>query len=159
VPDLAKSNQRLPALHLPPALLDPERTNAMPVFAVPEHTRYEAALAPRPRESSPPSPWLVVVAGALVIGALAFAARPTPARAVAPATASAPAPATELVIASSPGACRATVDGVDRGDTPITIVAPGDHDVSCKFANGQLRTTKVTLTPGTSSRYRFFLAE
>jgi serine/threonine-protein kinase len=161
VPDLAKSNQRLPALHLPPALLDPERTNAMPVFAVPEHTRYEAALAPRARESSPPSPWLVVLAGALVIGALAFAARarPTSTPAMPPPSASAPPPATELVIASSPSACRATVDGVDRGDTPVTIVTPGDHDVSCKFANGQIRTTKLTLTSGTSSRYRFFLAE
>jgi serine/threonine-protein kinase len=161
VPELAKSNQRLPGLHLPPALMDPERTNAMPVFAVPEHTRYEAALAPRARESSPPSPWLVVLAGALVIGALAFAARarPAPGPAAGPATPSAPPPATELVIASSPSPCRATVDGVDRGDTPVTIVAPGEHDVACKFANGQTRTTKLTLTSGTTSRYRFFLAE
>ena len=44
-------------------------------------------------------------------------------------------------------------------DLPVTIVVPGDHDVSCKFANGQTRTTKLTLTSGTTSRYRFFIAE
>lgn len=160
VPDLAKSNQRIPSVLLPPALFDPDATSAMPVFPVPEHTRYEAALAPRARESSPPSPWLVVLAGALVIGALAFAARARPtAPPPLPSISAAPPPVTELVIASSPRPCRVTVDGADQGETPVTVSSPGEHEIACRFSNGQVRTTKLTVASGASSRYRFFLAE
>lgn len=162
--DLSKSNQRLPSIHLPPALFDPDATSAMPVFAAPEHTRYEAAVAPRPAEPRAPSPWLVYAAGAMIIAALGFAARarPTAGAPVPPPSAvpsAAPASTTELVVASSPGPCRLTVDGADRGDTPVTISTPGEHELTCRFSNGHSRSAKVTATANAASRYRFVAPE
>ena len=156
IPDLAKNNQRLPSAIAPVVLLDPDSTSAMPVFPVPEHTRYEAALAPRARESTPPSPWLVYLAGAIVIAALGFAARRPAAPAPPAAISAAPPPAevTELTIASSPKPCAITVDGTDKGETPVVLTTPGEHTVTCKSGT-HARTQKLTVNAGAVSRYRF----
>lgn len=159
VPELAKNNQRIPSILAPAPVFDPDGTSEMPVFPAPEHTRYEAALAPRRRESSPPSPWLVVFVGALIVAGLALVRASTTGDSPAPSSASATPPVTELVIASSPKPCVVTVDGTPRGETPVTIDAPGEHEIACRFPGGQTRSTKLVVTAGMTSRYRFFLAE
>ena len=154
IPELAKNNQRLPSAIAPQVFLDPGSTSAMPAFTMPEHTRYEAALAPRTGESSPPSPWLVYLAGAIVIAALGFAARrPAPPASAAPPASGSPE-ITELTIASSPKPCAITVDGVDKGSSPVVINVPGEHTVTCKSGD-HTRTEKVTANSGATSRYRF----
>jgi serine/threonine-protein kinase len=152
LPSLSKSP--LPRAIVPAALVDPDATNAMPVFSDPQ-TRYDSELAVR--ETPPPSPLWVIGGSAVLIAILAVVAsqRETP---PLPVIAAPPPVITELVVTASTS-CSVAIDGTERGSTPATVreVTPGDHEVTCRTSNGIVRTAKVTVGAGTSTKYRFLL--
>jgi hypothetical protein len=64
-----------------------------------------------------------------------------------------------LSVAASPGWCAISIDGKDRGLTPVMSVdlPAGTHQVLCRPEVGKLRTATVTLREGATARYRFAL--
>jgi len=64
-----------------------------------------------------------------------------------------------LSLAASPGWCTITIDGTDRGPTPIAAVdlPAGPHQISCKPQNGKQRVASVVIQDGATSKYRFAL--
>ncbi|HVH41130.1 MAG TPA: protein kinase [Labilithrix sp.] len=64
-----------------------------------------------------------------------------------------------LSLAASPGSCAITIDGKDRGVTPLGSVElpAGAHQLLCKPASGKPRTATVTIEDGAISKYRFAL--
>ncbi len=64
-----------------------------------------------------------------------------------------------LLIAASPGWCTITIDGKERGATPLAGIdlPAGKHQVSCKAPHGKERTASVAVQEGATSKYRFAL--
>jgi serine/threonine-protein kinase len=64
-----------------------------------------------------------------------------------------------LTVAASPGACTLTVDGKDRGSTPLANLElpAGTHHLECRAPNGKLKSTNVNVPEGSTQRYRFLL--
>ena len=64
-----------------------------------------------------------------------------------------------LSLAASPGGCMITVDGKERGATPVAALdlPAGVHQILCKPTAGKLRTATVTIQDGATSKYRFAL--
>lgn len=62
-----------------------------------------------------------------------------------------------LSVAASPGACALTIDGTERGLTPVAsvILSAGVHQLACKPSKGKPRVTSVTVPDGATSKYRF----
>jgi len=66
-----------------------------------------------------------------------------------------------LSIVASPGWCSISVDGTQRGVTPLTgfDVPAGTHRVDCTPPSGKSRTATVSVAEGTATHYRFALDE
>jgi serine/threonine-protein kinase len=66
-----------------------------------------------------------------------------------------------LSIAAAPGRCTVSVDGVQRGVTPLTTfeLPAGSHRVECAPPGGRTRTVSVNVAEGTATRYKFALDE
>ncbi|HEX8794894.1 MAG TPA: serine/threonine-protein kinase [Polyangiaceae bacterium] len=66
-----------------------------------------------------------------------------------------------LSIVASPGWCSVSVDGTQRGVTPLTgfDVPAGSHRVDCTPPSGKSRTATVSVAEGTATHYRFALDE
>ena len=66
-----------------------------------------------------------------------------------------------LSIVASPGWCSISVDGTQRGVTPLTgfDVPAGTHRVDCTPPSGKSRTATVSVADGTATHYRFALDE
>jgi eukaryotic-like serine/threonine-protein kinase len=64
-----------------------------------------------------------------------------------------------LSLAASPGWCTITIDGKERGPTPLAGIdlPAGAHQVVCKSASGKTRSANVTVQDGAASKYRFAL--
>jgi serine/threonine-protein kinase len=64
-----------------------------------------------------------------------------------------------LSIVASPGWCSVSVDGTQRGVTPLTgfDVPAGTHRVDCTPPSGKSRTATVSVAEGTATHYRFAL--
>lgn len=66
-----------------------------------------------------------------------------------------------LSIVASPGWCSVSVDGTQRGVTPLTgfDVTAGTHRVDCTPPSGKSRSATVSVAEGTATHYRFALDE
>jgi eukaryotic-like serine/threonine-protein kinase len=66
-----------------------------------------------------------------------------------------------LSVAASPGWCTITIDGKERGPTPLAGIdlAAGPHQILCKPATGKPRTASITIQDGATSKYRFALGD
>ncbi len=66
-----------------------------------------------------------------------------------------------LSIVASPGWCSVSVDGTQRGVTPLTgfDVPAGTHRVDCTPPSGKSRSATVSVAEGTATHYRFALDE
>jgi serine/threonine-protein kinase len=64
-----------------------------------------------------------------------------------------------LSIVATPGRCSVTIDGVQRGMTPLGAVEvpAGAHRVDCAVAGGRTRTVSVNVAEGTATHYKFAL--
>jgi hypothetical protein len=62
-----------------------------------------------------------------------------------------------LQITSSPGSCVISVDGKERGTTPLGALdlSAGAHDLVCTSTNGERRGATVQVDPGIATHYRF----
>jgi hypothetical protein len=97
--------------------------------------------------NEPPAPqkrWWPIVAAVIVLG-VAGIAWPTTRKLVMPS-----APATEgtLNVTTDPAGARLFVDGVERGQTPLTVaLKPGPHSLEVR-GDGAPRLMPVTITAG-----------
>ncbi len=66
-----------------------------------------------------------------------------------------------LSVMASPGWCSVSVDGVQRGVTPLaTFELPaGGHRLDCVSPSGKTRTASINVAEGTATHYRFTLEE
>ncbi len=66
-----------------------------------------------------------------------------------------------LSVMASPGWCAVSVDGVQRGVTPLaTFELPaGGHRLDCVSPSGKTRTASINVAEGTATHYRFTLEE
>ena len=66
-----------------------------------------------------------------------------------------------LSIATAPGWCSISVDGIARGVTPLASfeLAAGPHKIVCVSPDGTAKTASVTVTEGGETRYQFAIAE
>ena len=65
-----------------------------------------------------------------------------------------------LAIRANPGWCSISVDGAQRGVTPLVFELPaGAHRVDCTSPAGKTLTTNVSIAEGTASQYHFALEE
>jgi len=66
-----------------------------------------------------------------------------------------------LLVTAAPGWCTLSVDGKDRGPTPVAGVdlPAGAHQLRCDVPGGKIRTANVTVQDGATSRYKFALDE
>ncbi len=66
-----------------------------------------------------------------------------------------------LAIVAGPGWCSVSIDGVQRGVTPLpTLELPaGAHRLDCVSPSGKAKTATVNVAEGTAARYRFALDE
>jgi serine/threonine-protein kinase len=64
-----------------------------------------------------------------------------------------------LSIAAAPGRCSVSVDGLQRGMTPLAAVEvpAGSHRVDCVVPGGRTRTVSVNVAEGTATHYKFAL--
>ncbi len=62
-----------------------------------------------------------------------------------------------LTLSSSPERCTVTIDGKERGVTPLTAldVPAGTHEVQCKTADGKELATSVVVRDGAVTEHRF----
>jgi hypothetical protein len=65
------------------------------------------------------------------------------------------------MVAAAPGWCALSVDGKERGATPVASMdlPAGAHELECRMPNGKVRTATVTVQDGATSRYRFVLED
>ncbi len=77
------------------------------------------------------------------------------------ATTAVPKGAGRLSLAASPGWCTITIDGTERGPTPIAAIElpAGPHQISCKPQSGKARVASVIVQEGAASKYRFALED
>jgi serine/threonine-protein kinase len=66
-----------------------------------------------------------------------------------------------LSVIASPGWCSVSIDGVQRGVTPLaTFELPaGGHRLDCVSPSGKSRTASINVAEGTATHYRFTLEE
>ena len=66
-----------------------------------------------------------------------------------------------LSIVASPGWCSVSVDGQQRGVTPLTAfeLPAGSHRVDCVPPNGRTKTSTVNVAEGTATHFKFALDE
>jgi hypothetical protein len=66
-----------------------------------------------------------------------------------------------LLVTASPGWCALSIDGKDRGPTPLAGVdlPAGTHLLRCEAPGGKLKTTSIAIQDGATSRYKFALDE
>jgi serine/threonine-protein kinase len=66
-----------------------------------------------------------------------------------------------LSVIATPGWCSVSVDGVQRGVTPLaTFELPaGGHRLDCVSPSGKSRTASINVAEGTATHYRFTLEE
>jgi serine/threonine protein kinase len=66
-----------------------------------------------------------------------------------------------LSVVAGPGWCAVTVDGTQRGVTPLPNfeLPAGTHKVDCQPPNGKVRTVNVNVAEGTATHYKFALDE
>ena len=66
-----------------------------------------------------------------------------------------------LSIVASPGWCAVSIDGVQRGVTPVATfeLAAGGHRLDCVSPSGKTRTASINVAEGTATHYRFTLDE
>lgn len=64
-----------------------------------------------------------------------------------------------LDLAAAPGRCTITIDGKERGVTPLAPIdlPAGTHQVLCTPEHGRPRAASVTIAPGATSTLRFAL--
>jgi serine/threonine-protein kinase len=84
-----------------------------------------------------------------------------PGAAKSPASTPVPKGSGRLSLAASPGGCTITIDGKERGFTPLASIdlPAGNHQILCKPATGKLRTASVIVQDGATSKYRFALED
>lgn len=66
-----------------------------------------------------------------------------------------------LSVIASPGWCSLSIDGVQRGVTPLATVelAAGPHRLDCVTTSGKAKTANINVAEGTATHYRFALDE
>ena len=66
-----------------------------------------------------------------------------------------------LQIVAGPSSCSVSIDGISRGNTPVTGIelSAGPHRIDCAPQNGKPKTVSVTIVEGASARYRFSFDE
>ncbi len=66
-----------------------------------------------------------------------------------------------LLVTATPGWCNLSVDGKDRGPTPVAGIdlAAGAHQLRCDAPGGKSKTTSVTIQDGATSRIKLALDE
>jgi serine/threonine-protein kinase len=66
-----------------------------------------------------------------------------------------------LSIVATPGWCSVSVDGQQRGVTPLTAfeLPAGSHRVDCVPPNGRTKTSTVNVAEGTATHFKFALDE
>ena len=66
-----------------------------------------------------------------------------------------------LLVTATPGWCNLTVDGKERGPTPVAglDLPAGAHQLRCEAAGGKVKTTSVTIQDGATSRIKIALDE
>ena len=66
-----------------------------------------------------------------------------------------------LLVTASPGWCNLTVDGKERGPTPVAGIdlPAGAHQLRCDAPGGKVKTTSVTIQEGATSRIKIALDE
>jgi len=66
-----------------------------------------------------------------------------------------------LSVASNPGSCSVSVDGVPHGATPMPSfeVSAGPHRIECAPPNGKARSANVIVSEGGAAHYSFALDE
>ncbi|MDB4935008.1 MAG: Serine/threonine protein kinase [Labilithrix sp.] len=79
----------------------------------------------------------------------------------ASAKAAGPVPrgAGRLLVTAAPGWCNLTVDGKERGPTPVAglDLPAGAHQLRCDAPGGKVKTTSVTIQDGATSRIKIAL--
>ena len=66
-----------------------------------------------------------------------------------------------LLVTATPGWCNLSVDGKDRGPTPIAGIdlPSGAHQLRCDAPGGKIKTTSITIQDGATSRIKLALDE
>jgi hypothetical protein len=133
------------------ALMELPATPPTPATTGGAVTTTSAESSPQPAASDPPS----ISVDALPNGAAATGTASTK------ATGPVPKGSGRLHVAASPGWCTITIDGMDRGATPIAAIdlPAGKHQVLCKSPTGKERTASVSVQDGATSKYRFALED
>jgi hypothetical protein len=64
-----------------------------------------------------------------------------------------------LLVTATPGWCNISVDGKDRGPTPVAglDLPSGAHQIRCDAPNGKVKTTSVTVQEGAVARVKIAL--
>jgi serine/threonine protein kinase len=64
-----------------------------------------------------------------------------------------------LLVTATPGWCNLTVDGKERGPTPVAgmDLPSGPHQLRCDAPGGKVKTTSVTIQEGATSRIKLAL--
>jgi hypothetical protein len=72
-----------------------------------------------------------------------------------------PRGAGRLLVSATPGWCNLTVDGKERGPTPVAGIdlPAGAHQLRCDAPGGKVKTTSVTIQEGATSRIKIALDE
>lgn len=67
-----------------------------------------------------------------------------------------PRGAGRLLVTASPGWCNITIDGKERGPTPIAGIdlPAGSHQLRCDTPTGKVQTQSITIQEGTTSRVK-----
>lgn len=66
-----------------------------------------------------------------------------------------------LLVTASPGWCNLTVDGKERGPTPVPGIdlPSGAHQLRCDAPGGKVKSSSITIQDGATSRFKFALDE
>lgn len=78
-----------------------------------------------------------------------------------PLSATPPRGSGRLLVTAAPGWCTLSIDGNNKGPTPIAGVdlPAGAHQLRCDVPNGKPRTASITIQDGATSKYKFALDE
>jgi hypothetical protein len=70
-----------------------------------------------------------------------------------------PRGAGRLLVSAAPGWCALSIDGKERGPTPIAGVdlPAGAHQLECRAPGGKVRSSSVTIHEGATARHKFSL--